>query len=111
MLTKSHCGLLAQPTLKTDQLILRDGRFSTSCPNLGVKLLLGDYQEGELTGPGKIVYNNDDVLLVTFSRGSINGVARKFSRMGETLWVGRFQFGKPTGTWWQFLPGGGYITG
>ena len=102
------------PTVKSHSKLtaFRKGRFSTSCPQLGIKLLLGDYnQHGDLTGPGKIVYSNDDVLIVSFSHGSINGLARRFSRTGEPLWVGRFQFGKLTGTCWQFLPGGGCVTG
>ena len=74
-------------------------------------MVVGDYQKGELAGPGKIVYNNDDFLLVNFCRGAIHGLARRFSHTGEILWVGRFYFGKPSGTCWQFLPYGGYITG
>ena len=90
---------------------VRHGRFSTSCPHLGVKLILGDYQEGELAGPGQIVFTNDDILLVSFSQGSIHGLARRFSRAGETLWVGRFHWGKQSGICWKFVPGGGFITG
>ena len=91
--------------------LFRHGRFSTSCPQIGIKLIIGDYHDGDLTGPGKIVYSNDDVLIVSFSHGAIHGLARRFSRSGETLWVGKYQFGKLAGTCWQFVPGGGYITG
>ena len=100
-------------TLTVQLCIDRNGRFYIFCPNTqtGVKFIVGQYQDGDLLGCGKIVYTNDDVLIVNFTHGSIHGLVRRFNKEGEILWIGRFDFGRPVGACWQMFPGGGYVTG
>ena len=108
---EAWCEVSDLSILKTQVCVCRNGRFSTSCPRIGIKLLAGEYHDGELVGPGKIVYNNNQLIIANFSNGSIHGLARRFNSEGQVVWVGRYEFGRPAGTFWQCLPGGGFLTG
>ena len=108
---EARCEVSDLSILKRQVFVCRNGRFSTVCPGIGIKLLSGEYRDGELLGPGRIVFNNNQVIIANFSHGSIHGLARRFSSSGEVLWIGRYEFGRPEGTCWQCLPGGGLLTG
>ena len=73
--------------------------------------MIGNYELGQLEGEGKITFENGEGLEVNFHRGFIHGLVRKTDIRGNIVGIAEYLFGEPQGTAWQFLPGGGALTG
>ena len=86
----------------------KDGKFSSSCPNEGIKLLRGTYKRGKMFGIGKIVYDRYSIE-GHFRDGCLHGLVK--IRDSRTFLVGRFLNGKPEGVWWQLFQFGGCLVG
>ena len=92
----------------------RQGTFITSCPDLGIKQLRGQYKNGKLTGRGRITCESYNIE-GTFRDGCLHGLARitssSSSSSSSSLVIGRYLSGVAAGTWWQIFPHGGCLVG
>ena len=87
---------------------VKTGKFSSSCPNEGIKLLRGCYKNGKMFGKGNIVHDNYSIEGY-FRDGCLHGLAK--IRDNKTCLVGMFLNGKPDGVWWQMFKFGGCLVG
>ena len=82
----------------------RTGTGSCSGPRLarlGVHQLVGQYEEGVLTGPGKAAMCDDTVREGWFQHGYLHGPCLGRQPGGELSWIGHYRAGIPTGLAWQ----------
>ena len=73
--------------------------------------MIGHYEFGELEGEGKITFENGEGLEVNFHKGYIHGLARKTDICGNIVRIVEYFFGESRGIAWEFLAGGGALTG
>ena len=75
-------------------------------------MLVGNYKLGALEGAGQVIFENGEGLEVNFHQGTIHGLVRKTDIRGNVVWVSEYHHGESRGgRAWQFLTGGGIITG
>ena len=90
---------------------VRQGKFTTSYLEKGIRLLQGNYKAGKLIGVGSIEFDDGEILEGQFRDGCLHGLVRRIGARRNLLSVGRYSSGIPEGTFWEFFPGGGCIRG
>jgi len=88
---------------------------------IGVHMIAGQYEDGVLTGLGKVIMKDDTVRQGTFQHGYLHGPVRGFrvSKLsgggghGDSglSWIGHYRAGLPHGTCWVSMLGGGWLVG
>ena len=73
--------------------------------------MVGVYYSGELSGDGKIIFEDGHSMEVTYDQGYVHGLVRKMDCHGAVEWVGQYHRGHPCGVAWKLLPDGAIITG
>jgi len=100
----------------------REGQASVMGARLekaGVKFMSGQYEDGILSGLGKVIMMDSTVRQGWFRHGYLHGPVRGFhmnyfrgSFDNTTIsWLGHYKAGIPTGTCWSSVMGGGWMVG
>ena len=71
----------------------------------------GEYSEGKIQGRARIEFLPGNTIDGYFVRGVLHGFARYFDRRGRLVFMGNHKNGKPHGTCWRIIPGGGCVVG
>jgi len=90
---------------------VRSGNFHISTNRNGLKTIEGNYSKDELNGIVTVKYSNDTWIEGIFSKGSLHGFCRHFSDKDRLSFLGYYFNGKPSGTCWKIIDGGGCVVG
>ena len=71
----------------------------------------GEYSEGQIEGRARIEFLPGNTIDGYFVRGVLHGFARYFDSRGRLVFMGNHKNGKPHGTCWRIIPGGGCVVG
>ena len=71
----------------------------------------GSYQRGRLNGNGKIIFKSGRTIDGFFKDDILHGFARYFDRKGRLTFIGNHRNGRPVGTCWKIIRGGGCVVG
>ena len=93
----------------------RDGRGCVEGGRLdseGIKTISGFYEDGVLTGRGRVEYKSGLVVEGMFLKGYLEGfVVGQCMYGGEEVFIGEYQRGVAVGPCWRRLDGGGWLHG
>jgi len=80
---------------------------------IGVHMIAGQYEDGVLTGLGKVIMKDDTVRQGTFQHGYLHGPVSGGGGHGDSglSWIGHYRAGLPHGTCWVSMLGGGWLVG
>jgi len=78
---------------------------------LGISHLFGNYENGVLTGKGRMSMLDNSILEGWFQHGYLHGPAKGTHSNGKLSWVGWFQAGLAVGTCWQSVEGDAWLVG
>jgi len=120
--TDNCCGKLSVVLTTGEELLGkwvnggREGNGSILSPRLeklGVRGIHGYYQEGILTGRGKLIMKDDSIREGWFQHGYFHGPARGSGAVGfhEVNFIGNYYAGLPSGVVWTKMIGGGWMVG
>ena len=110
----------------------RRGWGVVTSPSLGLQIMSGVWGPGGLQGEGRVVWEENRITEGWFRDGCLHGLTRKIEikkfrtfvqqvsetrnmmmmmMMMEVVWLGRHRGGVGWGQCWQWVDGGGWITG
>jgi len=90
---------------------LRQGLFKIETNKNGVCFIDGAYSDNKMNGKVTIKFM-DDTWLEGFAKdGVLHGFCRHFDGKNRLTFVGMYRNGKPFGTWWKIIRGGGCVVG
>ena len=90
---------------------LRHGLCVVSLSEGNVAEIRGNYKDGKLDGKAKITLKDRSTVDGFFKSGILHGFARYFDRKGRLSFVGNHKNGRPDGTCWKIIRGGGCVVG
>ena len=90
---------------------LRHGPCLVNMSEGDVAEIRGNYKEGKLGGKAKITFNNKSTIDGFFKDGILHGFGRYFDKKGRLTFVGNHKNGRPDGTCWKIIRGGGCVVG
>ena len=71
----------------------------------------GHYEKGFLSGRAKVDFDGGISIDGYFVKGILHGFARYFDEKGRLIFIGNHVNGRPKGTCWKIIPGGGSVVG
>jgi len=77
----------------------------------GVVFIDGNYQDDKMNGKVVVKFQDDTWLEGFFKDGILHGFCRYFDSKGRLTFVGMHRNGKPFGTCWKIIRGGGVVVG
>jgi len=92
----------------------REGRGILIGPRLeknGVECVHGMYEDGILTGLGKVIMQDGSIREGWFQHGYFHGPTRGSYRNACLNFIGHYKAGLPSGMVWTSVRGGGWIVG
>ena len=90
---------------------LRHGLCVVSLSEGNVAEIRGNYKEGKLDGKAKITFKDRSTVDGYFKTGILHGFARYFDKKGRLTFIGNHKNGRPDGTCWKIIRGGGCVVG
>ena len=90
---------------------IRQGWCQINCINGKLTEIKGEYKEGKLEGKAKIIFKDRSTINGYFKEGILHGFARYFDKKGRLNFVGNHKNGRPDGTCWKIIRGGGCVVG
>ena len=76
-----------------------------------VKEVIGEFEEGKLSGRAKIKFKDRRFFIGYFKHGVLHGFARYFDKKGRLTLAGHCRDGIMVGTGWRIIRGGGCVVG
>lgn len=92
----------------------RQGQGTIVSPRLeklGVSSIVGNYEDGILTGRGKLIMTDGSMREGWFQHGYFHGPARGCVGVAEVNFIGHYRAGLKHGVTWTKLTGGGWLVG
>lgn len=86
-------------------------KFDTSHTKSSINYLEGVYKNDELCGKARIQLRNESWIEGYFKDSVLHGFCRYFDKDKHLTFVGMHRNGKPFGTCWKLINGGGYVVG
>ena len=90
---------------------LRHGICKVCSSRSNVREISGEYTDGKLNGKAKVKFNDRTMIIGYFKEGVLHGFARYFDKKGRLTFLGNHKNGRPAGTCWKIIRGGGCIVG
>eukprot|EP00092_Neocalanus_flemingeri_P021710 GFUD01023548.1.p1 GENE.GFUD01023548.1~~GFUD01023548.1.p1 ORF type:complete len:461 (+),score=107.13 GFUD01023548.1:170-1552(+) len=90
---------------------LREGFFKIVTNRNGVQYVEGDYMNDNMNGKLKIIFDDNTWIEGFFKDGILHGFCRYFDAKNRLTFVGMHRNGKPVGTCWSIVGGGGCVVG
>ena len=90
---------------------LRHGVCVVTLQEGDVAEIRGTYSEGKLAGKAKVTFRDKRTIDGFFKVGILHGFGRYFDRKGRLTFVGNHKNGRPDGTCWRIIRGGGCVVG
>ena len=90
---------------------VRHGVFKIETNRNGVCFIDSEYSDNKMNGKTTIKFL-DDTWLEGFTKdGVLHGFCRHFDGKNRLTYMGMYRNGKPFGTWWKIIRGGGNVVG
>jgi len=90
---------------------IRHGVFKIETSRNGVCFIESEYSDNKMNGKTTIRFL-DDTWLDGFTKvGVLHGFCRHFDGKNRLTYIGMYRNGKPCGTWWKIIRGGGCVVG
>eukprot|EP00092_Neocalanus_flemingeri_P008080 GFUD01008718.1.p1 GENE.GFUD01008718.1~~GFUD01008718.1.p1 ORF type:complete len:555 (+),score=120.69 GFUD01008718.1:44-1708(+) len=90
---------------------LRHGGFKIETSRNGVCFIESEYRDNKMNGKTTIKFM-DDSWLEGFSKdGVLHGFSRHFDVKNRLMFIGMYRNGRPFGTCWKIIRGGGCVVG
>jgi len=90
---------------------VRHGVFKIETNRNGVCFIESEYTDNKMNGKTTIKFL-DDTWLEGFTKdGVLHGFCRHFDGKNRLTYIGMYRNGKPFGTWWKIIRGGGNVVG
>ena len=86
-------------------------KFDTSHPKSTINYLEGVYKDDELCGKARVQLRDESWIEGYFKDSVLHGFCRYFDKEKHLTFIGMHRNGKPFGTCWKLIKGGGYIVG
>jgi len=86
-------------------------KFDTSHPKSTINYLEGVYKDDELCGKARVQLRDESWIEGYFKDSVLHGFCRYFDKEKRLTFIGMHRNGKPFGTCWKLIKGGGYIVG
>merc|ERR1719317_428232 len=86
-------------------------KFDTSHPKSTINYLEGVYKDDELCGKARAQLRDESWIEGYFKDSVLHGFCRYFDKEKHLTFIGMHRNGKPFGTCWKLIKGGGYIVG
>jgi len=90
---------------------VRSGLVKIITSRKGLQYVEGEYKNDKMDGKVKIKFKDDTWLEGYFSAGVLHGFCRYFNAKNRLTFLGIHSNGKPSGTCWKIIEGGGCIVG
>ena len=90
---------------------IREGLFKIVTNRNGVRYIEGDYVNDSMNGKLMIIFHDDTWMEGFFKDGILHGFCRYFDAKNRLTFVGMHREGKPVGTCWRIVGGGGCVVG
>jgi len=90
---------------------LRQGNFKIECNRNNVCYIEGEYSNNKLNGKGLVRFLDDTWLEGFFKDGVLHGFCRHFDVKNRLTFIGMYRNGRPFGTCWEIVRGGGCVVG
>ena len=90
---------------------LRHGLCVVSLSEGSVAEIRGNYRDGKLDGKAKTTFKDRSTVDGFFKAGILHGFARHFDKKGRLTFIGNHKNGRPDGTCWKIIRGGGCVVG
>jgi len=90
---------------------LRQGDFKIETTRKGVCYIDGEYQDNKMNGKSVIRLMDDTWLEGFFKDGVLHGFCRRFDDKNRLTFIGMYRNGRPFGTCWRVIRGGGCVVG
>ena len=90
---------------------LRYGLCKIVSSRTNVEEVQGSTEGGKLEGKAKVKFWDKTMIIGYFKAGILHGFARHFDKKGRLTFLGNHKNGKPDGTCWKIIRGGGCIVG
>jgi len=91
----------------------REGHFKFDTGNMrsSINYMEGNYKDDELCGKARIQLRDESWMEGFFKESVLHGFCRYFDKQKQLTFIGMHRNGKPFGTCWKILKGGGYVVG
>jgi len=86
-------------------------RFDTGHKGSPINYLEGNYKDDQLFGKARIQMRDETWIEGFFKDNVLHGFCRYFDKHKELSFIGMHRNGKPFGTCWKIMKGGGYVVG
>eukprot|EP00092_Neocalanus_flemingeri_P001183 GFUD01001260.1.p1 GENE.GFUD01001260.1~~GFUD01001260.1.p1 ORF type:complete len:494 (+),score=107.84 GFUD01001260.1:94-1575(+) len=86
-------------------------RFDTANKNSSINYMEGNYKDDELYGKVRIQLRDETWMEGFFKNSVLHGFCRYFDKQKQLTFIGMHRNGKPFGTCWKIMKGGGYVVG
>lgn len=90
---------------------VRDGPFKIVTNRNNIQYIEGDYRNDKMNGKLMIMFNDKTWIQGFFKDGTLHGFCRHFDAKNILTFVGMHKNGKPMGTCWRIVGGGGCVVG
>jgi len=90
---------------------VRSGHFEIKTNKNELQYIEGEYKNDQMNGKIKIRFKDNTWLEGYFRAGILHGFCRYFSDKNRLTFLGFHANGKPTGTCWKIVDGGGCLVG
>ena len=89
----------------------RMGHFSIVTERQDLNYIEGEYMDDKLEGKGRVKFKDNACIEGYFKEAILHGFCRCFSAKNRLTSIGIYANGKPIGTYWKIIEGGGCIVG
>ena len=90
---------------------VRHGNFKIETSRNGVCFIDSEYCDNKMNGKTTIKFLNETWLEGFTKDGVLHGFSRHFDGKNRLTYIGMYRNGKPFGTWWKIIRGGGCVVG